>query len=314
MRELHGMLPARVQRTLASRSKHQIAVWPVLENLDPGRAVHLRLPPEYVIVEQLKLPIAATRNLSKVLSFEIDRYTPFNLDQVQFGARVKSQKAEQAAVLLVAISNDRLNEILEGCLAEGVALRSISALDLAGEILDVDLLPHELRPRFSSHQAGQLALISLAAVLLATVLAASFYKYGTKVERMQQVVAEQRLRVKELDKVRQELINTQGAATYLARLRIAQPAVTHLLAELTTCLGDDTWLEQLELTASGELTLNGQNPRSSELMTRARTCRQLSHVEFRGVIQPDAKTGHDRFSLGARVKTGVENASIFERP
>ena len=109
MRELHGMLPARVQQTLASRSKHQIAVWPALENLDPRRPVHLRLPPDHVIVEQLKLPIAATRNLSKVLSFEIDRYTPFSLDQVQYGARITGQHGEQAAVLLVAISNDGLN-------------------------------------------------------------------------------------------------------------------------------------------------------------------------------------------------------------
>lgn len=313
MRELHGMLPARVQQTLASRSKHQIAVWPALENLDPRRPVHLRLPPDHVIVEQLKLPIAATRNLSKVLSFEIDRYTPFSLDQVQYGARITGQHGEQAAVLLVAISNDRLNEIAEECQVKGFALGSIRALDPSGAVLDVDLLPHEQRPRLSSHQAMHLALIPLAGLLIVALLAMSLHKHSVKVERMQQEVAKQRLRVKELNKARQELINTQGAATYLARLRIAQPPVTHLLAELTTCLGDDTWLEQLELTASGELTLSGQSPRSSELISRARTCRQLSQVEFRGVIQPDAKTGHDRFSLSAKIKTGVDNASINER-
>jgi general secretion pathway protein L len=85
------------------------------------------------------------------------------------------------------------------------------------------------------------------------------------------------------------------------------------LSELTACLPDDTWLDQLEVDAA-DVSMSGQSARASALIGRAKACRSLENPQFQGVIQPDADTGKDRFALHARLHQEAADAPHADTP
>lgn len=146
------------------------------------------------------------------------------------------------------------------------------------------------------------------AVLTVALMLGVLERRQMLVEHMQQQVAEQRQQVARLDAARRELTDTQGASSYLARLKTTRPTLTLVLAELSRCLGDDTWLETLEVRDSGEVSLSGQSLHASALINQIRGCHSLQEPRFQGVIQPDPQSGKDRFSLAAQLRQEAENA------
>ncbi|EIK94455.1 fimbrial assembly family protein [Pseudomonas sp. M47T1] len=312
--ELHGLLPAAVRARLASGPTVQTLPWPLPEDIDGDRPVQLLLPSHEVLAPRITLPLAATRDLQRVLAFELDKYTPLPADQVHFTARIERQGASTASVRLVAICRERLALMLEHCQASGARLQAIDALDVDGKPLGVDLLPAHLRPAPSTAARLNRRLALAAAALLVAVMAMALHSRAATVANMRADVAAQRQQVQALEALRHELTDTQGAARYLAGLKTARPTLTRLVSELGQCLGADTWLEQLEVRDSGELILTGQSRHASALISRSHDCASLRDVRFQGIIQPDADTGLDRFALAARLTQEAADAPPPDRP
>ena len=335
--ELHGVLPARWRERLGSGQQIRCLDWP-LDNLhispvgagsaresasaDPaasGRMLSraepaptgddvqsgarhtLLLPANTVLIQHLTVPSLATRNLREVLGFELDKHTPFNAAQLYFDARVISRDKHQARVVLVAILRERLQAILDACQQQGLILQAVDVRDGQGTPLDIDLLPAHARPRQRTGNRLNHWLLAVCAGLLLGCMLLWLNARQTLLDDMQNSVAAQRQEVAQLQRLRSELLNTRGAARYLAQRKLAQPALTQVLADLTDCLGADTWLEQLEVSDSGEVTLTGQSASASDLINRVKGCHSLVDAQFQGIIQPDADTGKDHFSLRAHV-------------
>lgn len=310
--ELHGLLPHVLGQRISLTTRTQVMDWPVAEPVDTSIPVVLLLPPDEVLVEQIKLPVAATRHLRQVMAYEIDRFSPFTLDEVIFQSRILRTTAEKSTVELVIIKRDRIDTILEQCSAIGLTVLKVHPLNEDEEIVGVDLLPEKHRPRSSASANLNKLLVGLAGVLLVALALLVIHSREAQIDAMQTVVSEQRRQAQEIQEARQELVNTQGAASYLARLKLSKPTVTQTLLELTNCLGEDTWLEQMELADNGDLTLSGQSQHASGLITRSKTCGQITDVQFRGVIQPDPQTGSDRFSLAVKLKQEAVDAPTAE--
>ncbi|WP_455926525.1 PilN domain-containing protein, partial [Pseudomonas putida] len=126
---------------------------------------------------------------------------------------------------------------------------------------------------------------------------------------MQAQVREQQAQIGQLQQVRQTLANTQGAARYLIQRKAAQPALASVIADLSQCLPDGTWLEQLEVDDSGQVSLSGQSTRASALIAQLKSCHTLDDPQFQGVIQPDSDTGKDHFSLRAHLHQEAAHGS-----
>lgn len=62
----------------------------------PGNARHvLVLAADAVLLQTIHLPVAAARNLSAVVGYELDRYTPFEADRLYFVARQERRTPTQ---------------------------------------------------------------------------------------------------------------------------------------------------------------------------------------------------------------------------
>lgn len=282
---------------------------PLPRNLQaPDTRVQLMLPASALMVQRLTLPLAAVGKLRTVLAFEMDRYTPFSAAQLYFDARILSRDKRQAQVLLVAVLRERLQPILEDCQQRQLPLHAIDGYDTHGEPLQIDLLPAELKPRRAATRRFDRALGLACGVLLLTCMALWLNQREALLDSMQAEVAEQHQQIEQVQRLRAELLNTRGAARYLAQHKTAQAPLSQVLAELTECLGTDTWLEQLEISDAGDLTLSGQSAKASDLIGRVKACPSLVDAHFQGIIQPDASSGKDRFSLRAQLRKEAADA------
>ncbi len=310
LNELQALLPATLRARLLAQVHERLIDWPLSGSVDEraDERLILLLPANMMLVQTLLLPGAALRDLHNVIGFELDKYTPYPRDRMHYVARVTGKQGAQAQVLLVAVLRERLQPALDACRAQGLALHAVDGRDAQGQRLGVDLLPVEQKPprRGRARLPRYLALACCA--LLVSCMVLWLDARATMVEAMQHSVDAQRGEVQQVQNLRRELINTQGAARYLAQQKAAQPTLSSVLVDLTGCLGPDTWVEQLEIADGGGVSLSGQSARASALITRMKDCKTLSDAQFQGIIQPDAQTGKERFSLRAQLRKEAADA------
>ncbi len=315
--ELQACLPVRVRKWLVHETVEQVYPWPLPSHLPKASADARRillLSPSDVLVQTLQLPSAAARNLSTVVGYELDRFTPFDAGQLYFVARQESRSASFIQVTLVAIVRERLDHILAECAARGL---QPDAVDVGADAqrMGIDLLPTPLRSSRvrSGHRVQRWLLWTCGALLLGLMLL-WLNDRQRLLEEMQASVQAQKAQVAEVQKLRQQLTNTRGAANYLIRRKAAQIPLSALLSELTSCLPEDTWIESLEISDSAEISFSGQSAKASALIARAKNCHSLDNAQFQGVIQPDTRTGKDQYSLRAHLHQENADAPSTDKP
>lgn len=310
LKELRGCLPVWLRQ---SEQPEQVYHWPLTEPVmvvpDNVRQVLVHAP-SAVLVQSLQLPLAAARNLTTVVGYELDRFTPFDADQLYFVARQERRTPTHLKVTLVAILRERLDQILLDCIALGLQPHQV---DVHG--LGIDLLPAPLRPRQRTAGKGlQRSLPWLCGALLIAAMLLWLNDRQRVLDAMHARVQQQKAEVTEVQRLRQQLLNTRGAAQYLIRRKAAQPPLAALLNELTRCLPADTWIDQLEITDGADVSFSGQSAKASALITRIKACHSLENAQFEGVIQPDAQTGKDQFSLRAHLHQETADAPTTDTP
>jgi len=315
LKELRGCLPAWLSiHDIPEHRYHWPLTAPVAKPAGEVRAV-LVLAPSAVLLQTLQLPLAAVRNLSTVVGYELDRFTPFEAEQLYFVARQERRTATHLQVTLVAILRERLDQILVDCAALGLQPHAVDVDGGAGEPMGIDLLPTPLRPRQRPAGKGlQRSLPWLCGALLIAAMLLWLNDRQRVLDVMHEQVQQQKSQVAEIQSLRQQLLNTRGAAQYLIRRKSAQPPLAALLNELTACLPADTWIDQLEVNDGADVSFSGQSAKASALITRIKACHSLENAQFEGVIQPDAQTGKDQFSLRAHLHQEAADAPSTDTP
>lgn len=307
--ELLGMLPPALAARLSAEVTEQLLPWPLPAHCAPGRPATVLLAAHQVLQLRIRLPIAATRNLKEVLTYEVDKYTPYTAAQVHFVARVIRKQPPDAEVEMVTIDRTRLEQMLATCRERGVHLTAIDATAASGERLRINLLPAGA----GTARSGPAALnrwLWLGILACTVALPAAWLERREDVlQAMQRELAAQRLEVQRVQQVRQTLDDTLGAATYLATVKAQRPTLTRLLADLSTCLGGDTWVEHLHVHDGAQVTFSGQSTQTSALITQVNACQTLRDAQFQGVVQMDKSTGRERFSIRARLSQEGSHAS-----
>jgi general secretion pathway protein L len=316
--ELRACVPENLQRLLIREKPVHLHIWP-LDTPSPMLPASVQqimlLPSSSVLVQTLTLPLAAARNLHAVVGYELDRFTPFDATQLYFVARQDKRKGAFILVTLVAILRERLDAILEECAVHGVRPHAVDVGLGESSRLHVDLLPPPLRQRQKSHGFGLQRILSwVCGALLIVVMLLWLNNRQHLLSEMENAVQAQRIQVAQIQELRQQLNITRGAASYLIQRKGAQPTFVSVLNELSTCLPRDTWIDQLEIDHSGEVSFSGQSTKASALIARVKDCRSLENAQFQGVIQPDSQTGKDRFSLRAHLHQEAAHAPTPEQP
>lgn len=315
--ELRSCVPSRLRHRFSAQVPLQIHRWPIAmpgPEVQAGARQVLMLPTPLVMIHRLQLPTAAARDLTVVVGYELDKYTPYPRDQLLYVVRQDGRSAGWLQVTLIAIHGERMNAILAECDAHGLTPQRVDVCAEDGTPLGIDLLPDAARPLNPRAGIGRRRVLAgSCAVLLVTLMGVWLHDRQQRLEGMRATVQLLKGQAAQVQQLRQQLTNTLGAADYLTRHKAARPTMAALMSELTACLPDDTWLEQLEIDAD-DVSFSGQSVRASALIGRLKDCRSLENPQFQGVIQPDAASGKERFALHARLHQEAADAPNTDTP
>jgi general secretion pathway protein L len=336
--ELVGMLPARWQAWLQDRretwlaaieenelriqregSAEPFARFPLDQPADvlrsdilqllgrgpnPDRRLILSVPTAAVLLRTLQFPSAVEQNLRQVLSFEMDRQTPFKADQVYFDYRVDPVAAgKQLKVDLALAPRAVVDSLLEQARNLNLSLDGADVPVAGTTVLrrhGFNLLPPAAQTRRANPQLRLNLILGAAAVLLTfMVMQQSVANRAEALEGLRANVEAARTEARAVTQLRNQLNTAVSGAGYLAEKKAQAPSVFRVLGDLSERLPDETWLERMTFREGG-LEVAGQSDEATKLIALLQQSRTISTPAFMGQISPDARTRKERFTLSAR--------------
>ncbi len=261
----------------------------------------LLLPGMTVLRRVLTLPAAALDNLRIVLGFELDRQTPFKPEQVVFDSRVLRHEpgAKQVSVELALVPRERLQQALAEIGGIASSLDAIDVRGADGRRLGYNFLPPEQRrSRRNTRLWLHLGLIGAGVLFLLLAMGRLLDNRAAAVASLSAESEKMHAEARAAAKLRANLEEAAIAANFLAIEKARQPSMLLLVNELTRLLPDDTWLERLNFSR-GEVGLAGQSGQAAKLVEILQASTLLRSPALSGPIQPDARSGKDRFNITA---------------
>jgi general secretion pathway protein L len=281
---------------------------------DPSLRVFYCIPAQRALRRELSLPAAAEDKLRQVLTFEMDRQTPFKADQVYFDCRVvqRDAVAKNLKVELYVVPRAQLDGELAALTATGIALdgvdcwRSARGSGRAG----LNLLPPGRRVKRANRSLWfNLALGATAAILFVVAGLLFLNNRQTALDAMSAEVEKAKADAKQTTLLTKRLKDSTTSASYLYRLKRDTTPMTAMLADLTQRLPDDTFLERLTVDEKGKIEVQGQSANANKLIDGLQKSEILESAAFIGTVQPDARTKKDRFTMNFQLHKQPEPES-----
>jgi general secretion pathway protein L len=262
----------------------------------------LLLPGAAALRRRLVLPAAAAERLRDVVGFEIERQTPFAADAVAFDARILDRRESdgQLDVELVVVPRATLDAQLA---ALGPLAASLAGIDVAaGDApLGVNLLAAtQRRQQHDPWRLWNWVLVVIAVLALVATLWQMLDNRRSAADALQRATDQRVASARTVSQQRQQLIDLVEGRAFLDRARSGRPTAVEILDELSRRLPDSTYLEKLSIE-NDHLLLIGLSSEAPALVSRLEGSKLWHAPAFTGALQPDPRTGRDRFTLTAEL-------------
>jgi len=274
----------------------------------------LRIPKHQSVIQTVFLPVATETSLHQVMTYELDKYTPFTQDQVYFDVvKVKQALSENQSMLqlkLVLVKKVTLDALYEKCVLLGIKPFYVDSDGLAlspGNSKAYNLLPKSLAQK----EKKTPFFIMLGSILFTFILVVAVIVLPLQVanQALQEAKQETRklkqiaLKIEESKKVTDHLFSV---TQQLVAKKKAEPVIVAVLNAVSKELKDDTWVSRLNYF-NNTLQLTGQSSNASNLISILESIQQLKDVKFISPVTKDHRTGLGYFTISAEVTTKQSN-------
>jgi general secretion pathway protein L len=262
----------------------------------------LALPAAAGLRRAMVLPAAAEPRLREVLGFEIDRQTPFTTAEVQYDARIIGPRDDgQLDVELVVVPAPVLEQALAALGPHAGTLTGVDLQSGDGRTLGVNLLPGARRhQRADPWLAWNLALATLSVLLLAVALWQTLANRERAAEAFEREVEQLAAQARTVSAEKQQLFDLVEGLAFLQATRAGRPTTVEVLDELSRRLPDTTYLEKLSIE-DNRILLIGLSREASTLVRVLEGSPLWRSPALTGALQPDPRSGRDRFTLTAEL-------------
>jgi general secretion pathway protein L len=273
----------------------------------------LRLTAEQAIQKELSLPVATKENLTQVLAYELDRYTPFKAEQVYFAIKPLEGEHEPGQIRIMLILTPKIT--LDG-LYDDLKAMGMSPLFVDYEATPNDpeksyerynLLPESLREKTSNTPyLIYTGLIVWILLLLGTTLVLPvWFEYQT-VNVLQEKITAIEKDAKAVKTMQQEIDAMINETRLLIAEKNSAPAVIDMLNTLSSLMKDDTWLSYAQYS-DGHLQIQGESPAASALIAVLEDANIFANTRFVSPLTQDKISGQERFQITVDVTTQTKS-------
>ncbi|NLA67038.1 MAG: PilN domain-containing protein, partial [Gammaproteobacteria bacterium] len=199
-----------------------------------------------------------------------------------------------------------------GPLADTLTGVDVDAGDGSG--LGVNLLPGARRHRRVDPWMGwNLALALVALVAVAAGLWQVLDNRRAAADAFQAEVEQAATRARGASAQRQALVDLVEGMAFLEATRAARPTTVEVMEELARRLPDSTYLEKLSIEDT-RILLIGLSNEAPSLVQRLEDSPLWRSPALAGALQPDPRSGRDRFTLTAELVVAPAAAAQDRRP
>lgn len=272
----------------------------------------LVLAKDQYLDRQVDLPKLASSNLHQVMSFELDRHTPFQAEHACYDAKClgATTNDQSIRVRLIASPLVKIKIFLEGLRRIGIAPSVISFSDsltwpLAGE--GFNLLPKSIRP--PRRKKNLLVGLAISLVLMIQFLIAIMYPNWHAENKAKQLDAQiQAIEgdVQLASELRRSIDDMLVYAESMQNKTQGMPYTVELLRELTQRIPDHTWLTQLRFTGD-QIEIQGFSDEAASLIQLLDQSEWFENTRFISSITSN-KVSKQAFKIGMDVVQGGRDA------
>jgi general secretion pathway protein L len=267
----------------------------------------LLLSESRVLRKEVILPLAAESNLRQALAFEMDRQTPFHVNEVFFDYRVIQRERDSAQLrvdLAVTQKSTVMREIeLLGPL--GLAPGGVD-VEIDGMPAGLNLLPPDLRHRVVNRRSRlNLMAAAIAVVLLVFLMAQSVWLRQHQINEVEQAIEGVREEAMKVQELRKRIGDASEAAGFLQERRSTALPTVQVLAEVTRILPDDTYLDRL-IIDSESVQMQGKSQNAQQLIEMVNSSPNFDNASFRGPTRLDTRTQKEIFDITATLVIGSD--------
>ncbi len=277
------------------------------------------VPADQVLHKSIRMPAAAEANLHQAVTFEIDRQTPFSVNNVYFDLQIVNREPPFLGVDLILAQRSQIDAYVEQMGELGVRLQGIdiNVAESAGdqpavqpETKGVNLLARELRVHKANKRVRMnWALAGVAVLLLVVVMAESLYLRSQTITQLQAQRDAMRSEAFQVNELRQQLSERLEAANFLAEKRANTPLTLEVLAGVTSRIPEDTWVQRFQINDK-ELQLQGLSDGAQKLVESLNTSGALSDTYFKGAISSDQRLNKERFTSASTIDPAAPFVSL----
>ncbi len=289
-----GRLPAAADRLLSGVEARDVRV-------------ELDLDESLVLTRSLRLPRTAERELAGVLSFEIERHTPYRADEVVFVHAVdaKAGDNETMAVDLTIVPRQVVDGFVRCLQGYGLTLdviRTAGSGDAAGRptpAISGRALGIPRRPM----RLGVPVLAAAAVIFGAVALASPLLRLQAEGQELRASIATGRDHAATTLALREDVEQTQKAARQLALIRSASPPLIRILDTLSELLPDGTWLRNFS-KVEDKVLIEGLTDSSTRLVDLLDASPLFESVTYVAPVTRERGGRVERFSFSLTVTGG----------
>jgi general secretion pathway protein L len=290
---------------LAAEQPEQVSTLLSLKNFRPGQpvAARMRLDPALALRLPMSLPMAALSNLSQVIEFEFERFSPFKRDAVYFRHRIAARDVENARldVELTVLRRDVVDDLLWRAGRNGLRILGI---DIAGQPLPLPSNAasgdHQTRRQRLAPAATRIVL-GLAVLMAVGLVAVPYLQNSAVISDLTDQVAQARRQADASGKLQGAIDGEIHDQSFVIDRKKGSPTVTELIASLTHILPDDVWLTELEIDGNG-VQLSGYAQSATAVLGLLDQSPLLANAAFRSSVTQDAQLSRERFDISAQIR------------
>jgi general secretion pathway protein L len=256
-------------------------------------------------VKSITLPLVAEENLREVLGFEMDRQTPFSLEQVYYDhiLSARNSKTSTLSLELVVTPRQYLDELITKLADIGFQLHQVSICRDSGQAEAINLLPEQAR----KHRPDSARYLNLAlgVVVLVLLLGAIALPLINKLHVINTLEARAELataKAEVIQRLRAEVEQLGAGSRFLVEKKQATPLALEIIDELTRLLPDDTWINRLDIKGQ-EVEIQGQSASAAALIPLIESSDRLRNPRFRSPVTQLPGSNNERFHLSAELAT-----------
>ncbi len=263
---------------------------------------------DQALVKKIALPGAAKDNLDEVIGFELDKYVPFNAEQVQLSYKIDKEKSTEDKVLmdLVVIPKEQIASIVNICDEKSISLDAIDVnvnkADNQPDDLGVNLLPANKRKTVDLFNLKlNLGLLVLLIGLIYFVMHTSIANKQNKIEKLSKINSQLQKQARTSKLLKKELKAVIISSKFLQTKKANHPALVEIFSEVTSILPNSTYVTRLKIDQD-RVEITGQSDNANSLIPKLNESNQWYVPQIVNGITSDPRTKKEKFKIKALLK------------